>query len=293
MASLYNTCPYKAPPPGFEAGHVLIAPAVSQRVAGEPIPKQATRMSLESISEAAVRSTPEEPTEAPAESNSAEPATEPSATLEVSYLEQLRNPWTGRSAQNQPAGTVQEDSVRDVQAVQSPDHSGNADYEPMHTPDDLEPVTPSGDTPTRDEIPAGITTPVHVFLEAVEPEMHTVELSDVALTAAPSEAVSSSALEGASSSSSSSEDDAADGAPGSDEDRESVVPTAHLLIDDVWNSCRLDPICGEHCTYFPICAAHRGCARGEGHCHLKGDSGHYSFECAESNGFTWTRYALC
>ena len=77
----------------------------------------------------------------------------------------------------------------------------------------------------------GITTPVHVFLNAVEPEVHTAELSDVALTAAASEAVSSSALEGASSSSS--EDDAADGAPGSDEDREPVVPTADMLINDV------------------------------------------------------------
>ena len=26
---------------------------------------------------------------------------------------------------------------------------------------------------------------------------------------------------------------------------------------------------------------------------MKGDSGHYCFECAESKGFTWTRYALC
>jgi len=109
VASLYKACPYKAPPPGFESGHVLIAPAVLQRVAGEPTPKQARRMSLEAISEAAVRSTPEESTEAVAEDNSVEPAPEPSAAVDSSYL-------------GQP--------------------SGNADYEPMLTPDDLEPVTP-------------------------------------------------------------------------------------------------------------------------------------------------------
>ena len=47
------------------------------------------------------------------------------------------------------------------------------DHEPMHPSDDLESVTPLGDTPTRDDIPAGITTPIDVFMNAVESEVHT------------------------------------------------------------------------------------------------------------------------
>ena len=184
-------------------------------MAGEPIPKQPRRTSLEPINEATAGSTQEtfevEPDEIQADSNAVELAPVPDATPTVCVAVMLQ----GNS----------------VPAVQS-----GADNERIHTPNDLESVTPSleADKSPQDEIPAGITTPVEVFLNAVEPVMPTAELSDMEVTAATSEVRSSSAFAG-SASLSSSEDDA--GGEGSSDDHESVRPTADMLINEVWNSC--------------------------------------------------------
>ena len=65
------------------------------------------------------------------------------------------------------------DPVLDTPAVQAHNHSVDGGNEIVHThthtPDDLVTVTPSleADAFTYDEIPAGITTPVQLFLDAV------------------------------------------------------------------------------------------------------------------------------
>ena len=121
---LNSQLPVKAPPPGFYGGSVLVPgvqPAMLQRVAGEPMPKQPRRTTMDAIAE---------PT-----------GSSPSAVVDESKAVPMAN-----SPANSAAGPGPPPIACSVNTVQVNDASAgqpDTDGEGVHTSEDLVPVTPS------------------------------------------------------------------------------------------------------------------------------------------------------
>ena len=45
----------------------------------------------------------------------------------------------------------------------------------------------------------------------------------------------------------------------SSDELEDRVPAEAEIINEVWDNSRLDPICGEHCTFSHLCSTSRSC----------------------------------
>ena len=133
----------------------------------------------------------------------AEPAgNSPSAVVEESQAVPMANSPANSAATPGPPPMIC--SINTVQVNDVSAGSPNSDTEGVHTSEDLVPVTPSllmDNSQDELQISAGITTPVDVFLKAVDKEG-----SD----GGTEPAVSS-------------------------EGPESVVPTEDMIINEVWN----------------------------------------------------------